>query len=802
MHESSSVVPHPTRRGKLLLAMVLGFCGSAFGQITSTWFDINPSHSNGDRNSASGGRINHLGAASDFSKVYAASEWGGLYQSFDMGNSWVRINTFIPSATWDVKVDPLDNTKVYATSFFDGRVNSQAGISVSRDAGTTWTAVNIAKLNTLNCANPQRTTQPAGWQIAINPNNTKDVFIGTSCGLAISLDAGGSWTFVDPSPGDPAEQVYAVVAQDRATVDVISDNGHFRSTNNGVPGSWSALPAPPGPVAGNSGAGAALAASPRESYVLLAEVRSQNIFESDNGGATWPSSLTLPTIGGKSNVQGRIPFLKTNQLSTSNQFDVWYGDINLFKATAITPSTLAPGGSPRTPQNSWSSEQDGGHDDLGDVVFNPRFTAGACPSLYSGDGGIFRNSNPNNPGCQSPSWNQPTITPHATWLWGFDGVKVGQGQHALTYGLQDDGGWAATNVAEGHNPPGPNWNNYTCCDLMHNTEGAGKILDIEGCANGVCAPAGFPLTMRNQDGSGGSSISIPSAPGFQPFTNGRENFPFGSSGYVINVCGSSSCVGGDVYFTNNINSPSWTSLKSPTGASPVVASTTGNIKVANLGGQPNVYYHTGNGDPESQGLIFRSTMTGANTAGGANWTPLPLPANIGSVTAYDVDPNDGNHVIVSGINNATQNFQIFITPDFGAHWTELTNLENLMLGIPPAGGSPVFVNQASQGRATGFLSFGTYWQPSLLKFDPLDSTTIVAGAIDSGVFVSLDNGSNWQTVSNNITPTSLTPGIPAPIYAYFSPGRFNASTNAFDVWVGTRGAGVRKVVLERPAPSR
>ena len=96
--------------------------------------------------------------------------------------------------------------------------------------------------------------------------------------------------------------------------------------------------------------------------------------------------------------------------------------------------------------------------------------------------------------------------------------------------------------------------------------------------------------------------------------------------------------------------------------------------------------------------------------------------------------------------------------------------------------------------------FRTYWQPSLFKFDPLDSTTIVAGAIGSGVFVSLDNGSSWQTVSNNISPTSATPGIPAPIFAYFSPGRFNASTNAFDVWVGTRGAGVHKVVLERPAP--
>jgi hypothetical protein len=784
----------------LCLVVWLAASGSAFGQITSTWFDINPSHSNGDRNSASGGRVNHVGAASDFSKVYAASEWGGLYQSFDQGNTWVKIKTFGPAETWDVKVDPSNNQKVYATSFYDGRVNPQSGISISNDAGTTWTAVAIPKLNPLTCrSTQQRQTQPSAWQIAINPNVPSTVFVGTSCGLARSLDSGTTWTFIDPSPGDAAEQIYAVIAQGQSTVDVIGDNGHFRSTNNGT--TWSAVPSPPGPVPANSGPGASLAASPRENYVLVAEVGARNIFESDNGGATWPSSLTLPTIGGTSNVQGRIPYLKTNQLSTSNQFDVWYGDINLFKTTATTPSTLAPGGSPRVPTNSWSSQQDGAHDDTGDVIFDPRFRSGACPAVFSGDGGVFRNTNTNNPGCQGPSWTQPNITPHATWIWGFDGVQVGQGQHALTYGLQDDGGWAATNVAEGQNPPAPNWNNYTCCDIMHNTEGAGEILAIEGFCSS-CGRGGFPLIMRDQGGGGGGELSnYPSGQSFTIGVNGRENFPFGPLGYALNMCNSSSCTGGDVYATDNILAPSWTSLKSPTSGT----TGTGNIKVANLQGQPNVYYHTGNGDPEVSGLIFRSTMVGANLAGGANWVPLTLPTNIGSVTAYDVDPTNGNHVIISGISNIPpNNFQIFITQDFGVNWNELTNLENLMLGISPAGGPGVFVNRTNQSKTTCFCTFNftTHWQPSLFKFDPLDSNTIVAGAIDSGVFVTLDNGGNWQSVSNNISPTSASPAIPAPIFAHFSPGRFNASTNAFDVWVGTRGAGVWKVVLEFRPPGR
>jgi hypothetical protein len=68
--------------------------------------------------------------------------------------------------------------------------------------------------------------------------------------------------------------------------------------------------------------------------------------------------------------------------------------------------------------------------------------------------------------------------------------------------------------------------------------------------------------------------------------------------------------------------------------------------------------------------------------------------------------------------------------------------------------------------------------------------------MDAGVFLSLDDGASWQASSNPTAPTSNSPHIPRPLYAYFSPGRFAASTSAFDVWVGTRGAGVMKVVLE------
>ena len=243
-------------------------------------------------------------------------------------------------------------------------------------------------------------------------------------------------------------------------------------------------------------------------------------------------------------------------------------------------------------------------------------------------------------------------------------------------------------------------------------------------------------------------------------------------------------------FTNSVTSNpiAWTSLNSPF----AVTTGSGSLKIANLGGQPNVYYHTANGNPESQGVILRSTLVGQTGTPGSNWVPLRLLWHHHR-HGVDVDPTNGNRVIISGINAATNNFADHLTPDFGGNWVRLQNLENLMLGINPLGGQ-TFLNRVALGRNTGTLNFGSYWQPSLFKFNPLDPT-VTGGAVDAGVFLSLDNGANWRLISSPTNPTSNSPHIPL-LHAYFSPGRFAALTSAFDVWVDRGGRGVTKVVIE------
>jgi photosystem II stability/assembly factor-like uncharacterized protein len=773
-------------------------CLKGLTQIRSNWFDINPSSSSlykADPNGSSGGRVNHLGASSDMRRVFAASEWGGLWTSFTQGLTWVKVNSFVPSATWDVKVDPsnTDRLRVYVTSFYDGKINtivgpagvsvrnSKSGISISSDGGNTWSN---APLPTLNCAVASRQTEPSAWQIAISPKHANMLFVGTNCGLARSFDFGGSWTYVDPSPGDNAEQIYTVIAQGDSIVDVIGDNGHFRSTNAGT--TWTAVPGPAGVLPGGApGPASSLAASPAENYVLFATNGGSggNIFESDDGGQTWPTSLTSPTNtirAGVPNEQGRVPFVKTNQRITSNQFDLWFGDVNLFSATCTTPPNPAPGGAPRAPLNSWALQQTGSHWDVADVLLNPGAQSDACPLLFANDGGIYRNQGTISPACQTANWQEVNATHHATWIWNFAGTPSSQpGTHDLYYGLQDDGNWGTVNAHEGPVNPVPSWTNDICCDIFSEAAQADRSMYVSGFFN---TGKPFRLFVTSPDLS--SSNQIPNYPSLAgtlgTFSNAKGVVPFGPKAFAL-------AQSDGVYITNDIttNPISWTSLGAPTSPNSTIGGA-GNLRVSNVGGPTSIYYHTGAGNPNNTGQIFRRGLPA-----GSAWQQLPLPvkANINAVTVYDVDPNNGNNLVICGIDGAN-NFSMWKTNNFGTNWTPLSNLDNLMLG-------GIFKNNTANGP-TNFESFGTYWQPFMVQIDPNDGNTMVVGAADAGIFVTTDFGNNWKLVTNPINPSSTDVHIARPLFAYFSPTRFTPNSQAFDVWIATQGSGVQKVLVESP----
>ncbi|HXQ37640.1 MAG TPA: hypothetical protein VN843_26750, partial [Anaerolineales bacterium] len=246
MHDN---VTNQKLRGKIFALRFISLC-VIFGLLliaipasaATTPQDVNPDASdNGDADASSGGRVNGLASVAGNNQIfYAASEFGGLFKTTDGGVNWSRLNMHLPTVTWDIEVDPSNTNIVYATSQYDGRVTPLSGIEVSRDAGATWTHPATAQPNfTFGCTtqlgfiDTNARTEPSAFGIAIRPDTSNNVFIGTNCGLARSTDSGTNWQFIDPTPGDGgANRVWDVVVQagaptSQGIIDVCGDDRHW-----------------------------------------------------------------------------------------------------------------------------------------------------------------------------------------------------------------------------------------------------------------------------------------------------------------------------------------------------------------------------------------------------------------------------------------------------------------------------------------------------------------------------------------------------------------------------------------------
>lgn len=791
----------PVFVGRLLLTALLftvtAVTNGSESQAQVTITDINPDQSTldpVDPDGASGGRVNGLASTpGDQNTYYAASEWGGLYKTTDFltaGGRWFRLESHLPMVTWDVEVDPSNASRIFATSFFDGRVSSLAGINVSNDAGATWAKpITATPPDSGFCPNIER-SQPSAFGISVDRDTPNNIYIGTNCGLAISNDNGATWRFVDPTPSDPATRVWDVVVHDGGIVDVCGDDGHARSVDGGA--SW---------TLGNllpSGR-CSIAVSPHERDVLFAAVGT-NAYETDDAGGIWTNLGTPDTRR-----QGRIPFVETNERS-STEFDLWYGDPSLYRGRCISGG--APGGGLRCPVGTvgaipvpppptpagWAgpfTRAVGGHDDVAGILFDPNAQIDACPVLFSSDGGVYFNTSSKAPNCHTPAWEQPRVTPHAMWFWGFSGVaKPGSNNFDLYAGAQDVGTFATTNAGAAN----PNWVNRDCCDSFDDAASADQILYTFCCSAG--GGRATTLRRRGQGMVGGGSIPLNSYPpdGLLP----GFKFPdiidrFGANGYVLltvnctsgtNGCPGTNSGNGGVFITSDttVDPIAWIELGNST--EPSMAQSCA-VKAGMSGGTPTFYVQLGDCNGRTPDQLWK--FIGTNPAG--NWQRIDtnLP-NGGGVGVIDVDPSNSNRLFVS--NLSVTGVRMMSSNDGGITWTNNLQLDNLMTG------DGVFLYQNTRGP-TRFTGFNGYPQPTFVEFDPQDANIIAAGGADSGVFLSIDAGFSWTLLSDPLDPAgSGIPHIPRPRFAVFDhePG------DRIDIYVGTQGKGALRIGFKPPKP--
>lgn len=773
----------PGRRAHLLAAAaLLAWAPAVPGQAQDVVFvDVNPDFSDtdpADPDGATGGRVNGLAVEAGNGQVlYAASEWGGLFKSTDAGLTWARLDAHLPVVTWDVEIDPGNVSRIYATSFFDGKTASRSGINRSTDGGATWTHPATADPPAGFCANAADAVELTAFGIAVDPAVPANVFIGTSCGLAVSTDSGATWAYRDPTaPAGSATRVWDVLAHGGGLLDVCGDDGHLRSTNGGT--TWTA-------GSGLPSGRCSLAVSPDEAYVLLAVVGT-TIYETTNAGspagATWVQTRSNPSP------QGRIPFVATNQRSDAGPddvFDLWFGDVSLWRVSCTTPAPPAPGGPPRCGSGNsplWVgpfTRTAGGHDDMGSILFDPEALVDACPILMSSDGGVYYNTD-TGADCHNPDWEQPNVTPHGLWLWTMSGAdQSGTVSEDLYFGNQDNGVFGTADAGAGP----PTWHNEICCDgFSTGADPAGVVWDV--CCFG---------------GGGRATRAFRSPPGF--IADGAEiDYPPGglipSFRYpdsIVNVAGTSyvaitrdctpgvggcPAADGGVFYTADIDAgpATWTELGNL--SEPPTNAICG-IRVALAGGGvPTFFVQTGNcNTTQTTDRLFKYT----GTAPFGQWTELFLPS--GGFGVFAVHPADPLRLLASG--QTTNGGNIFRSTDGGATWTSVPQLVTLM----SAGGAIPFKNDRGP---TDFTGFNGYWQPSLLAFGPGDTGLAVAGGKDSGIFLSRDGGANWTLVSDPFTSdVSGTPHLPRPWYAYFDV----ESGGAKSLYVGTQGRGVWRLEL-------
>jgi VCBS repeat-containing protein len=246
--------------------------------------------------------------------------------------------------------------------------------------------------------------------------------------VALSDDAGRTWRFVDPTT-DPATDVWSVVYQGPWTIngatyfpqgiiDIIGEFGELRSFDGGLTwGIGTGLPttfgatAPavngftPGPSALPDEAKgiASVAVSPVEPYVLYAVSSGEDstttnggddlLYESVDGGRSW-TKLSNPKK------QGRVDYLTTNLRSPvggQDRFDLWFGDVLLFRIAGRAPADKKPGGGTRIdPVTQWNPFGTGASSDVGGLAFDLSNVTNATPNpadkvpvIYANDSGTF-----------------------------------------------------------------------------------------------------------------------------------------------------------------------------------------------------------------------------------------------------------------------------------------------------------------------------------------------------------------------------------------------------------------------------
>ncbi|HJP91585.1 MAG TPA: hypothetical protein VJ875_06495 [Pyrinomonadaceae bacterium] len=328
-------------------------------------------------------------------------------------------------------------------------------------------------------------------------------------------------------------------------------------------------------------------------------------------------------------------------------------------------------------------------------------------------------------------------------------------------GTQDNGSFASLEAGA----VTPTWTKRDGGDIFDIVADNLHVVSTQFCC--LTSP-GSRVFVRDPGDTDGGEISNYPLGIVPPFKFSDVIVRFGPTRYALIMNDPGSVIGGAAFSTLDITRKPvlWTSLG-------VSLNTACALWVAGLPTNPTFYAAAGGFCPsfgDSRGFLNR--FTGLSTTG--QWHSGILPGPSQMVSAFAIDPNNTNRLIASQV--IAGGARILRSSDGGTTWVADPVLEGLMTG----GG--IFRMQTLR-----------YVQPSLLAFDPNDSNTLLAGAVDAGIFLSRNNGATWVALTNNSGDVS-NPVIPYPHAAYF-----DRECGKKNIYVATRGRGVWRFSYDDPA---
>lgn len=179
-------------------------------------------------------------APTDPKVIYASFEKDGVWKSIDKGQTWKKLSQGIPAdcSIHEVAVSPAssDDVHVIGSAGWNGRC------FYSADGGRTWNDATQLKPNpaadpTLPQDYKTTTSVSAPRNIAINPNNPKELYIAANWRPCHSDDGGRTWT--ERVRGADISCIYDLRFHKGRTYASAMDEGVLVSESNGK--SWRAL---------------------------------------------------------------------------------------------------------------------------------------------------------------------------------------------------------------------------------------------------------------------------------------------------------------------------------------------------------------------------------------------------------------------------------------------------------------------------------------------------------------------------------------------------------------------------------